>query len=123
MTTFSKILGKTDTSKTLSVPTKSLKSLPSFNGGHAVDFQAIDESGFVWTFQCSARKKGQYRKPVLSKGWLPFVRNKKLKVGDKIKFCLNQTAAATPFYRVRAEKEVKIFGAIFGYSPIIATFP
>ncbi|KAJ6881476.1 hypothetical protein NC651_028152 [Populus alba x Populus x berolinensis] len=122
MATFSKILGKTDTSKTLSVPTKYLKTLPSFNGGHAVDFQAIDESGFVWTFQCSTRKKG-HPKPVLSKGWRAFVRNKKLKVGDKIKISLNQTAAATPFYRVQAEKEVKIFGAIFGYSPIIATFP
>ncbi|KAJ6887930.1 B3 domain-containing transcription factor NGA4-like [Populus alba x Populus x berolinensis] len=69
MATSSKIIGKTDTSKRLSVPTKSLKSLPSFNGGHAVEFQAIDESGFVWTFKCSIRKKGQYRKPVLSKGW------------------------------------------------------
>ena len=118
MTTFSKILSKTDTSKALSVPTKYLKSLPSFKGGHAVNFQAMDEGGFVWTFQCSTRKKG-HPKPVLSKGWLAFVRNKKLKVGDKIKFSLNQTAA-TSFYRVRAEKKVKIFGAIFGYSPIAA---
>nr|TKS13860.1 B3 domain-containing transcription factor NGA4-like [Populus alba] len=39
MATFSKILGKTDTSKTLSVPTKSLKSLPSFKGGQVVEFQ------------------------------------------------------------------------------------
>jgi hypothetical protein len=122
MTTFSKILRKTDTSKTLSVPRKYLESLPSFKGGHAVEFQAIDESGFVWTFKCSIRKKG-HPKPVLSKGWRAFVRNKKLKVGDKIKLSLNQTAAATPFYRVQAEKEVKIFGAIFGYSSIIATFP
>ncbi|KAF9671124.1 hypothetical protein SADUNF_Sadunf12G0014900 [Salix dunnii] len=120
MTTFSKILSKTDTSKALSVPTKYLKSLPSFKGGHAASFQAMDESGFVWTFQCSTRQKG-HPKPVLSKGWLSFVRNKKLKVGDKIKFIsvLDQTAA-TPFYRVRAEKEIRIFGAIFGYSPIIA---
>ncbi|KAJ6672836.1 hypothetical protein OIU85_014109 [Salix viminalis] len=120
MTTFSKILRKTDTSKALSLPTKFFKySLPSFNGGHAVTFQAMDESGFVWTFKCSTRKKGQYPKPVLSKGWLAFVRNKKLKVGDKIKFSLHQTAA-TPFCRVRAEKEVKIFRSIFGYSPITA---
>ncbi|KAJ6359374.1 hypothetical protein OIU76_000996 [Salix suchowensis] len=118
MTTFSKILGKTDTSKTLSLPTTYLNYLPSFKGGHAVSFQAMDEGGFVWTFQCSTRKKG-HPKPVLSKGWLAFVRNKKLKVGDKIKLSLDQTAA-TPFYRVRAEKEVKIFGAIFGYSPIVA---
>ncbi|KAJ6881469.1 hypothetical protein NC651_028145 [Populus alba x Populus x berolinensis] len=82
MATFSEILGKTDTSKTLSVPTKSLKSLPSFKGGHVVEFQVIDESGFVWTFQCSIRKKG-HPKPVLSKGWRAFVHNKKLKTGQR----------------------------------------
>ncbi|KAJ6376087.1 hypothetical protein OIU77_000958 [Salix suchowensis] len=119
MTTFSKILGKTDTSKTLSVPTTYLKYLPSFKGGHAVSFQAMDEGGFVWSFQCSTRRKG-HPKPVLSKGWLAFVRNKKLKVGDKIKFSVLDPTAAVPSYGVRAEKEVKIFGAIFGYSPIIA---
>ncbi|KAG5233730.1 B3 domain-containing transcription factor [Salix suchowensis] len=119
MTTCSKILSKTDTSKALSVPTKYLKSLPSFKGGHAVSFQAMDESGFVWTFKCSTRKKG-HPKPVLSKGWLAFVRNKKLKVGDKIKFSVLDPTAGVRFYRVQAEKEVKIFGAIFGYSPITA---
>ncbi|KAJ6359390.1 hypothetical protein OIU76_001010 [Salix suchowensis] len=120
MTTFSKILSKTDTSKALSLPTKFFKySLPSFNGGHAVTFQAMDESGFVWTFQCTTRKKG-HPKPVLSKGWLAFVRNKKLKVGDKITFSVLDPTAAVPSYGVRAEKEVKIFGAVFGYSPITA---
>ncbi|KAJ6376088.1 hypothetical protein OIU77_000959 [Salix suchowensis] len=119
MTTFSKILSKTDTSKALSVPTKYLRYLPSFKGGHAVSFQAMDESGFVWTFKCSTRKEG-HPKPVLSKGWLAFVRNKKLKVGDKIKFYVLDPTAAVPSYGVRAEKEVKIFGAIFGYSPITA---
>ncbi|KAF9671119.1 hypothetical protein SADUNF_Sadunf12G0014400 [Salix dunnii] len=118
MAEFSKLLTNTDIQKKLSLPTELFKSLPSFNGGHVQDLQAMDESGFVWTFKCSTRKKG-HPKPVLSKGWLAFVRNKKLKVGDKIKFSLNQTAA-TPFHRVRAEKEVKIFRAIFGYSPIIA---
>ncbi|KAJ6672837.1 hypothetical protein OIU85_014110 [Salix viminalis] len=119
MTTFSKILSKTDTSKALSLPSKFFKySLPSFKGGHAVSFQAMDEGGFVWSFQCSTRKKG-HPKPVLSKGWLAFVRSKKLKVGDKIKFSVLDPTAAVLFYRVRAEKEVKIFGAIFGYSPII----
>ncbi|KAJ6376083.1 hypothetical protein OIU77_000954 [Salix suchowensis] len=114
-----KILSKTDTSKALSLPTKFFKdSLPSFNGGHAVTFQAMDESGFVWTFKCSTRKEG-HPKPVLSKGWLAFARSKKLKVGDKIKFSVLDPTAAVPFYGVRAEKEVKIFGAIFGYSPII----
>ncbi|KAJ6359375.1 hypothetical protein OIU76_000997 [Salix suchowensis] len=121
MTTFSKPLSKTDT-KTLSVPTKYLRYLPSFKGGHAVSFQAMDESGVVRTFKCSTRKEG-YKKPVLSKGWRAFVRDKKLKVGDKIKFSVLDPTAAIPSYEVRAEKEVKIFGAIFGYSPIIIAPP
>ncbi|KAG5233731.1 B3 domain-containing transcription factor [Salix suchowensis] len=120
MAEFSKLLTSTDIQKRLSLPTKFFKSLPSFKGGHVQDLQAMDESGFVWTFQCSTRKKG-HPKPVLSKGtWLAFGRNKKLKVGDKIKFSVLDPTAAVPSYGVRAEKEVKIFGAIFGYSPIIA---
>ncbi|KAF9671129.1 hypothetical protein SADUNF_Sadunf12G0015400 [Salix dunnii] len=118
MAEFTKLLTNTDVQKRLSLPTKFFKSLPSFNGSHAQDLHAVDESGFVWTFKCSTRKKG-HPKPVLSKGWLAFVRNKKLKVGDTIKFSVLDPTAAALFYRVQAEKvqagkEVKIFGAIFG---------
>ncbi|KAJ6359376.1 hypothetical protein OIU76_000998 [Salix suchowensis] len=119
MVEFSKLLTSTDIQKRLSLSTKLFKSLPSFNGSHVQYLQAMDESGFVWNFKCSTRKKG-HPKPVLSKGWLAFVRNKKLKVGDKIKFSVLDPTAAVPFCRVRAEKEVKIFRSIFGYSPITA---
>jgi len=106
------------------MPTKFFKPLPSLKGSHVRDFPAIDESGFVWTFQCSTRKKG-HPKPVLSKGWLAFVRHKELKAGDRVKFFKekDQSGTATPFYRIEAEKEIKIFGVIFGYSPIVAPFP
>ncbi|KAJ6887918.1 B3 domain-containing transcription factor NGA4-like [Populus alba x Populus x berolinensis] len=124
MAEFSKLLTKTDIQKRLSLPTKCFKPLPSPKGSHGRDFPAIDESGFAWTFQCSTRKKG-HPKPVLSKGWLAFVRHKELKVGDRVKFFKekDQGGPATPFYRVEAEKEIKIFGVIFGYSPIVAPFP
>ncbi|KAJ6881461.1 hypothetical protein NC651_028137 [Populus alba x Populus x berolinensis] len=39
----------------------------------------FDDKGHVWTFKCSVRKKGQYPKPVLAKGWLPFVASQKKK--------------------------------------------
>ncbi|KAJ6881468.1 hypothetical protein NC651_028144 [Populus alba x Populus x berolinensis] len=115
MAGFSKLLTKTDIQKRLSLPTKCFKPLPSLKGSHVGDFPAIDESGFVWTFQCSTRKKG-HPKPVLSEGWLAFVRHKELKVGDRVKFFKekDQSGPAPPFYRVEAEKEVKIFGGIFG---------
>jgi hypothetical protein len=31
----------------------------------------------------------------------------------------NEAGAKTHAYEIRAEKEIKIFGAVFGYAPII----
>ncbi|KAJ6677322.1 AUXIN RESPONSE FACTOR 3 [Salix viminalis] len=117
---FSKILRKTDTKKRLSVPIRFLKSLPPFKlGRHAVEFEATDEKGETWAFQCSTRKSGPYRKPVLTTGWVAFVKSKKLQIGDKVRFVkYRNRATATISYKVRAEKEIRIFGVIFGYAPI-----
>ena len=121
MASFSKILSPTDICKRLSVPTKSLKSLPSFGGGHDVDFQAVDDKGHVWPFKCSVRKKGRYPKPVLAKGWLPFVASKNLKAGDKVRFYREKNkSTAKRVYKVQVAKEVRIFGVIFGYAPILS---
>ncbi|KAJ6359393.1 hypothetical protein OIU76_001013 [Salix suchowensis] len=121
MATFSKVLRPTDIHKRLSVPAKYLRSLPPFEGGYAVVFQAIDDDGHVWTFKCSVRKKGRYPKPVLGKGWLAFVAGKNLKVGDKVRFYEEKNkSAATHAYKVQVAKEVRIFGAIFGYTVIVA---
>ncbi|KAJ6677335.1 hypothetical protein OIU85_010496 [Salix viminalis] len=117
----SKVLRETDIKKKYSVPTGFLSSLPSFNGGHAVDFEAVDGSGRVWPFRCSVRKNGRHPKPVISRGWRAFVDSKGLKVGDKVGFYKkeNEAGANNHAYEVRAEKEIKIFGAVFGYAPII----
>ncbi|KAJ6294880.1 hypothetical protein OIU76_022877 [Salix suchowensis] len=123
MASFSKMITKTDTEKRLSVPIKFLESLPPFHGGHAVDFQAKDEKAEVWTFQCSTRKKGRYKKPVLSKGWRAFASRKKLKVGDRIEFyrARNQTTdESPPFYGVRVEREIKLLGSRIGYAPLLS---
>ncbi|KAJ6868099.1 hypothetical protein NC651_033214 [Populus alba x Populus x berolinensis] len=121
MARFSKVLRKTDIKKRLSVPTGFLSSLLSFNGGgHSVDFQAVDGSARVWTFRCSIRKNG-HPKPVISKGWLAFVHSKNVKVGDKVQFSRekNEAGAKRHAFEIRAEKEIKIFGVVFGYAPII----
>ncbi|XP_011003894.1 PREDICTED: B3 domain-containing transcription factor NGA4-like [Populus euphratica] len=120
MAVFSKILRETDTKKRLSVPIRFLRSLPPFKlGSHAVTFDATDEKGKAWTFQCSTRKRGQYPKPVLTRGWVAFVKSKKLQVGDKVMFIKRENCAtATISYKVRAEKAIKIFGATFGYARI-----
>jgi hypothetical protein len=119
MAEFSKILRETDTKKRLSVPIRFLRSLPPFKlGSHAVTFEATDEKGEAWTFQCSIRKRG-HPKPVLTRGWVAFLKSKKLQVGDKVRFIKHMNrATATISYKVRAEKAIKIFGATFGYAQI-----
>ncbi|KAF9667362.1 hypothetical protein SADUNF_Sadunf15G0015200 [Salix dunnii] len=85
MEEFSKILRKTDTKKRLSLPIRLYKSFPPFKSGrHTVEFEATDEKGEPWVFQCSTRKSGPYPKPVLTRGWVAFVKSKKLQIGDKL---------------------------------------
>ena len=119
MENFWKILRKTDAKKRLSVPISFLRSLPPFKlGSHAVTFEATDEKGEAWAFQCSIRKRG-HPKPVLQRGWVAFVKSKKLQVGDKVRFMKHKNrATAAISYKVRVEKEIKVFGAIFGYARI-----
>ncbi|XVF00585.1 hypothetical protein REPUB_Repub04eG0013100 [Reevesia pubescens] len=106
MAIFSKILTKTDIEKRLSIPSKHLKSFPCFN------FQARDESGKVWPLQCTIRKE-KYLKPVISRGWLEFVRSNKVQISDKITFYGESRGQ----YRIKVKKPVKIFGAVIGYAP------
>jgi hypothetical protein len=125
MSEFEKILRETDTKKRLSVPIRFLRSLPPFKlGSHAVTFEATDEKGEAWPFQCSIRKRG-HPKPVLTKGWVAFVKSKKLQVGDKVRFIKRKNrATAAISYIVRAEKAIKIFGVTFGYARIdLVHFP
>ena len=82
-----------------------------------MDLKAIDEKGKVWTFKCSIRKKGHPR-PVISKGWLAFVGSKKLQAGYKIKFYKENNNVTAHVFRVQVEKQIKIFGAVFGYAPM-----
>ncbi|KAJ6340621.1 hypothetical protein OIU77_008394 [Salix suchowensis] len=113
-----KLLRETDIKKRFSIPTGFLSYLPSLNGGHAVDFEAVDGStGLVWPFRYSVRKKGRHPKPVISRGWRAFVNSKGLKVGDKVRLYkrINEAGANNHAYEIRTEKEIKIFGAVFGY--------
>ncbi|KAL4348016.1 hypothetical protein GQ457_17G001610 [Hibiscus cannabinus] len=81
---FVKTLTQTDITKRLSVPTKKKICFLDFGGQHNVGFKAMDSKGKVWPFSCSKRKAKGYPKPVLSKGWLPFVRCWELEIGDKV---------------------------------------
>ncbi|KAJ9171256.1 hypothetical protein P3X46_014646 [Hevea brasiliensis] len=116
MAIFSKSLTKTDITKKLSFPTKSLKYLPCFGIGHALDLHVRDESGHVWTFRCIIRKKN-HPKPVLTKGWRKFASSKHLDAGDKIIFYEQEDEATGAKYKIEVKKSIKLFGAILGYLP------
>ncbi|KAF5725858.1 hypothetical protein HS088_TW23G00588 [Tripterygium wilfordii] len=118
---FSKILTKTDVEKRLSLPTKSLKSLPSFEVGRRcnVEFQAMDGNGRLWRFGCIIRKKG-HPKPVLSKGWIAFVAHNKLQIGDQVKFYQEIANPGASQYKVEVKKAVKLFGVVVCYGPNVS---
>ncbi|TYJ40830.1 hypothetical protein E1A91_A04G168600v1 [Gossypium mustelinum] len=80
---FIKRLTKTDIEKRLSVPSKKKRCFLNFHGRHKVDVKVKDDNAKDWLFGCSIRReKDAYPKPVLSKGWLQFVRCWKLAIGD-----------------------------------------
>ncbi|KAK8522359.1 hypothetical protein V6N13_115331 [Hibiscus sabdariffa] len=111
-----KRLGKTDIEKRMTLPSKSLKCFPPLIGDkHTVDFQVRDECCRVWKFQIYTRKNNKkYLKPVLTKGWREFVCSKRLRVGDRVAFYMEkEDQADSVMYRVKVEKTVRIFGAVF----------
>ncbi|GLT85804.1 hypothetical protein SLE2022_039800 [Rubroshorea leprosula] len=79
---FKKPLKPTDITKRLAIGSKSLQFFPHFRGGHTVELNIRYEDR-VWLMVCSTRKKG-YKKPVFSKGWIAFVRQNHLEVGDVV---------------------------------------
>ncbi|XVF67657.1 hypothetical protein PTKIN_Ptkin10aG0139000 [Pterospermum kingtungense] len=93
---------------------KGFASFPRFKGGHALDLKVKDDSGSVWLFRLSIRKKN-YLKPVFSKGWCKFVQSKNLKVGDKVKLYKQEDEASGAQFKIKAKKAVRIFGVVFGY--------
>uniref|UniRef100_A0A803LWB4 TF-B3 domain-containing protein n=1 Tax=Chenopodium quinoa TaxID=63459 RepID=A0A803LWB4_CHEQI len=98
---FVKELKQTDIEHRLSWPTESLGHLPTFNGGNRVNFEVVDDTGRSWPFRCSIRRTGPYAKPVITSGWLDFVRANNLESGDTIIFYKDQVPDRQPTYRVR----------------------
>ncbi|MBA0734565.1 hypothetical protein Gogos_018465 [Gossypium gossypioides] len=85
MELFSKKLTPTDCLKRFSIPSRVLTSFPQFNGGHAVKLLVRYEA-MEWPLVCTTRKKGRYKKPVISRGWRRFVLGNGLNVGDHLTF-------------------------------------
>ncbi|KAE8690754.1 Retrovirus-related like polyprotein [Hibiscus syriacus] len=123
MKIFSKNLTETDCLKRLSIPSRVLSSFPEFHGGHAVELLVTCDT-VEWPIVCTVRRKGRYKKPVLSKGWRRFVLGNGLNAGEGITFHKEEDKLSSLHYRVElkraasrcknvhVKREMKQFGAI-----------
>ncbi|KAK8518808.1 hypothetical protein V6N13_017923 [Hibiscus sabdariffa] len=103
----SKILTATDVGVRLSFPTATMRQHFKFEGGTPLDFQVRDKYNKVWTFRLYTRNKDSHPKPVLTSGWIDFVKKMGLQVGDRVIFLvhgnLNQLG-------IQVQRNIKLFG-------------
>ncbi|XVF45213.1 hypothetical protein PTKIN_Ptkin02bG0187000 [Pterospermum kingtungense] len=103
----SKILTDTDVKVRLSFPTAIMREhFRLKEGSQSLDFQVRDNTSKIWTFRLYTRKKDGHPKPVLTKGWLDFVRCKKLKLGDKVIFLVQDGDQL----EIRVQRTIKLLG-------------
>ncbi|OMO94987.1 hypothetical protein CCACVL1_05655 [Corchorus capsularis] len=107
---FSKVLSPTDIEHRLAVPSEILWAFELDEVDRAADFEVKDIAGKKWQFRCSTRKKDFHPKPVVSKGWRRFVKDKRLQVGDKVVLYKDDVEGDSSF-RIKTMKKVfKLFG-------------
>ncbi|KAK6227807.1 hypothetical protein SCA6_000147 [Theobroma cacao] len=106
---FSKVLSPTDIEHRLAVPSEILWAFEFDDKARAADFHVEDVAGQKWHFSCSTRKKDFHPKPVVSKGWRRFVKDKRLRVGDKV--VLYKDGEGGSSHKIKTMKRVfKLFG-------------
>ncbi|XVE49117.1 hypothetical protein DITRI_Ditri01bG0056500 [Diplodiscus trichospermus] len=104
----SKILTPTDVGVRLSFPTATMrKQFRLEEGTQSLDFQVRDNHRKVWTFRLYTRKKDSHPKPVLTKGWIDFVKCKDLRVGDKVIFLVHESGDEL---EIRVKRSIKLLG-------------
>ncbi|KAK6282656.1 hypothetical protein POUND7_016481 [Theobroma cacao] len=117
---FSKLLTKTDVEKSLVIPTSSLDILPL--EGHLFYINVIDNTGKAWTFPCfiqqtegieSSQNNDEIKGPsVISVGWLKFLHNKDVRVGDTVflyQISLDDNCTGTQF-RIEVKRKIRLLG-------------
>ncbi|GLT45329.1 hypothetical protein SLA2020_191660 [Shorea laevis] len=95
-----KPLKRTDWRKRFAIPTKKLPLFSPFN----THFVSVDiwYGSKRWPMVISIRRNG-YKKPVISKGWKPFVRENQLEVGDVVTIFRDEDEAGI-WYRIEIER-------------------
>ncbi|OMP01592.1 hypothetical protein COLO4_11750 [Corchorus olitorius] len=118
MKTYRKKLSKTDIGVRLSFPTECFNehfaTLCDEKGAKGQGwFEATEDINTQkkWKFHLSTRKASHsHPKPVISAGWLPYVRAKRLREGDQIIFHVHKKGGQTRF-TIQALRNFKLFGA------------
>ncbi|MBA0787987.1 hypothetical protein Gotri_025731 [Gossypium trilobum] len=115
---FSKDLSKTDVGVRLSFPMKALKLFQFLEGENKMEFEAADGIGKRWRFGLSKRKARHSKfhpKPVLSSGWLAYVKAKGLQTKDRFVLYGDLDNLSTKKrFRVRAQRKVRRPIKLFG---------
>ncbi|KAJ6309165.1 hypothetical protein OIU76_018704 [Salix suchowensis] len=116
---FEKTLSKTDVEYRMAIPMESLSAfrIPEEEYSKKVDVFDIDCRR--WSFRCSKRKHDPHPKPVLSSGWIKFVKEKCLKEGDQVIFSVSDKDGAEGLqFGIQARKRIKLFGQELWSDPL-----
>ncbi|GLT45327.1 hypothetical protein SLA2020_191640 [Shorea laevis] len=105
-----KPLKRTDRLKRFAIPAKALSLFPQFNGHHLVPVNFWHGSK-PWRMVISIRTHG-YKKPVISKGWIPFIRENQLEVGDAVTIFRDEDEAGF-WFRIQVERGSKQLPALY----------
>jgi hypothetical protein len=108
MQIFSKVLRDTDVRVRFSFPTRCLQHL-DFAGNDSVDLHVKDSYGELRVIRCRKRNGG-YDKPELSTGWLKFVADYGVRVGDKVVVHREDDHNLGSQFRIEAKSRINLFG-------------
>ncbi|KAB2095679.1 hypothetical protein ERO13_A01G056300v2 [Gossypium hirsutum] len=113
MPSFEKYLTEVDVKKQVAIPSDFVQHLPDYEGGRTITFPVHDVSGKVWeNFGYYIRKGDDYPKPVFQKDWHKYVRDKRLRPGDKIIFRVERNGDnGAPIYTIAAQKKIELLGS------------
>ncbi|KAJ6715485.1 hypothetical protein OIU85_026931 [Salix viminalis] len=116
---FEKTLSKTDVEYRMAIPMDSLSAFEIPEAEYSKKVDVFDNNRRRWIFRCSKRKHDTHPKPVLSSGWIKFVKEKSLKEGDQVIFSVSDKDGAEGLqFGIQARKRVKIFGQELWSDPL-----
>lgn len=107
---FSKFLTADDIENGLSIPGCSLGPLP-FQEGQSMNMHVHDGNGHEWIFCCTIRRN-ESMGHFLSVGWNKFVRERDLRVDDKVTIheeAMKNQAMGT-WIKVEVKRKIRLFG-------------